>query len=330
VSRRRTRAVIRERVVATAARLLPGPAYLGACDASAAVDLGGTRFVVASDEPCADGRQVLHVYERDYPRPLETVRLDRVLGRAGREIDLEAGVRVDERIYWLSSHGHDAEGRRDPARCRFFATQLVDGRVKPIGESYGRLVHDMGKAPELAPLDIRALDRAPLAPKEGGLNIEGMTSRPDGALLIGLRSPTWRRRAVLVPLLNPDAVLQGRERARFDPPIALDLDGNGIRDITWDPARRVYVVLGGASKRGHGRALYAWSGHAEDRPLPIDAAIPADFNAEALIVDSETGHLRVFSDDGTRVVEGTDGERRPNKEVSDGRRSFRSLWLLLA
>lgn len=332
MSRRRQRTLsIRTQVVGTAAQLLPGPTYLGACDASAAVDLGGTRFVVASDEPCSDGTQVLHVYERDYPRPLTTVPLEDVLGpTAGREVDLEAAVRVDTRVYWLSSHGHDADGRRDPARCRFFATDLVDGRVRPCGEAYGRLLHDMGKAPELAVLGLRAADRERRAPKEGGFNIEGLTARPDGALLIGLRSPLYRKRAVLVPLLNPDAVIEGRERARFEPPVLLDLDGNGIRDLAWDASRRVYFVLGGASRRGHGRALYAWSGRAEEAPLPVAATIPADFNAEALLVDAGTGYVRVFADDGARVIETREGERRPNKEAGDARRSFRSLWLVPA
>jgi hypothetical protein len=324
-------AVVRVKVAATShGSLLPGPAYLGACDASAAVDLGGTRFVVASDEPCSDGSQVLHVYDRDYPRPLATVSLAEVAGRkAHREMDLEAGVRVDDRIYWVSSHGHDANGERDPARCAFFATDLRDGRVEPRGEAYRGLLDDMIGSEALAPLQLGDLDRRGLAPKQGGLNIEGMAARPDGAVLLGLRSPLLDRRAVLVPFLNPDAVLDGREPARFDPPIALDLRGNGIRDVTWDPSRRIYVLLGGASGRGNGRTLYVWSGRSADAPVAVDAAIPEDFNAEAVFVDSATGHVRVFSDDGSRVMESASGKRRANKELKDSRRAFRSLWLLL-
>jgi hypothetical protein len=324
-------AVIRTKVAATSrGALLPGPSYLGACDASAVVELGGTRFAVASDEPCSDGSQVLHVYERDYPRPLATVSLADVAGdRAHREMDLEAGVRVDDRIYWVSSHGHDGDGRRDRARCAFFATDLRAGRLEPQGAAYRRLLDDMAAAEELAPLRLRELDRRRIAPKQGGLNIEGMTARPDGAVLLGLRSPLHERRAVLVPFLNPDAVLEGRERARFDPPITLDLQGNGIRDVAWDAGRRIYVVLGGASGRGHGRALYVWSGRDGEEPVPVDAMVPADFNAEAVLVDAATGRVRVFSDDGARVLESGGGKRRANKDLKDSRRSFRSLWLLL-
>jgi hypothetical protein len=326
------KALIRHRVAATAvARLLPGPTYLGACDASAAVAIGGGRFAIASDELCADGRQVLHVYDRDYPRPLHAFDLRESLGRSvEQEADIEAAVRVDGRIYWISSHGRSADGEREPGRCRFFATDLVRRHLEPCGKPYARLLDDMLAAEALGPLGLAELEGRSLAPKHGGLNIEGMTARPDGALLLGLRSPLLDRRAVLLPYLNPDAVLEGRERAAFDAPITLDLQGNGIRDVTYDPARRVFVVLGGASGRGHGRTLYVWSGRPADDPVPVDVTIPQDFNAEALFVDEQTGYVRVFSDDGTRRVD--TGGRRPkeNKALKDSRRSFRSLWLVLA
>jgi hypothetical protein len=234
-------------------------------------------------------------------------------------------------VYWISSHGRDADGRPDPARRRFFATDLAGGRLRPAGAAYRGLLDDMLAAPELAPLGLARLERRRLAPKQGGLNIEGMTARPDGALLLGLRSPRLEGRAVLVPLLNPDAVLDGRERARFAEPITLDLHGNGVRDVTYDPARRVFVVLGGAAGRGHGRTLYAWSGRRDDRPIPVDATLPTDFNAEAIFVDEQTGYLRVFSDDGARVRPlGSRGKARANRELKDSRRSFRSLWIVLA
>jgi hypothetical protein len=322
---------VRTKVAATSrGTLLPGPAYLGACDASAAVELGGTRFAIASDEPCGDGRHLLHVYERDEPRPIATVKLRRALGtHSSRELDIEAAVRVDERVYWFGSHGHTDEGEPDPARRRFFATPLRGGLLGAPEHSYGDLVEDMLASPELAPLGLSRLEKRHVGPKAGGLNIEGASARADGALLLGLRSPLLGGRAALVPLLNPDAVLEGRERAQFAAPIALDLGGNGIRDVTYDRARRVYVLLGGASRRGHGRALYVWSGREDEAPIPVDAPIPQDFNAEALFVDETTGCVRVFSDDGTRIVTTRGGKRKSNKEAKDSRRSFRSLWLVL-
>ena len=66
------------------------------------------------------------------------------------------------------------------------------------------------------------------AEAEGGFNIEGLASTPEGALLIGLRNPLRHGRALLVPLLNPDEVIEGG-RARFGAPVELDLQQRGIR-----------------------------------------------------------------------------------------------------
>ena len=322
------------RVVPTrATALLPGPSYLGACDASAAVDLDGSRFVIASDEPTASGKSSLHVYELDLPRPVASLRLRDDLGLDGLsegEIDLEAAARVDKRIYWASSHGRKADGDPAESRRRFFATEVdARGRLKAVGRSYARLVEDMLAEPALAPLGLARVEERGLAPKHGGLNIEGMAARPDGALLLGLRSPLLEGCAALVPFLNPDAVLDGRERARFAAPIRLDFGGNGVRDLTHDPARHAWIVLAGAAGRGNGRALYAWSGEPGERAVPIDASIPRDFNAEAVLVDPATGRLRLFSDDGERVIDPGRGKPRRNKDLKDSRRTFRSLWLLV-
>jgi hypothetical protein len=323
------KAAIRVKVAATSrGTLLPGPAYLGACDASAAVDLGGTRFAIASDEACADGRHVLHLYERDEPRPVGVVKLGRAL-EARAEVDVEAAVRVDSRIYWLGSHGRTDDGEAAPSRRRFFATELRDGVLRRPKLVYAGLVEDMLASRELAPLGLARLEKRRVGPKAGGLNLEGVAARADGALLLGLRSPLLDGHAVLVPLLNPDEVLEGRGRARFAAPIALDLQGNGIRDLTYHRARHCYVILGGASRRGNGRALYLWSGKPGEPPLPVDATLPEDFNAEALYVDEQVGCVRVFSDDGTRHVTLRGGKRRLNKDSKDARRSFRSLWLML-
>lgn len=320
-------------VPSRATALLPGPSYLGACDASAAVDLDGRRFVIASDEPTAAGEHALHVYELDLPRPVASLGLREDLGLRGiaeDEIDLESATRVDKRIYWASSHGRKTDGSAAKARRCFFATDVgTDGHLEAAGTPYARLVEDMLAEPALASLQLEQLESQGLPPERGGLNIEGMGARADGALLLGLRSPLMGGCAVLLPFLNPDAVLGGHERARFEAPIQLDLGGNGVRDLAYDPARHAWFVLAGAAGRGYGRALYAWSGERDARAVPIEAPLPRDFNAEAVMVDPVTGQLRLFSDDGARTVDSGRGEPRSNKEMKDRRRSFRSLWVLL-
>lgn len=322
----------RQVVATTQAAVMPGASYLGACDASAAVHIDSTHFAVASDEPTSTGENVLHIYERDTPQPVGEVDLGDYLFKSKkkfREIDLEAADRIDDRVYWLSSHGNDSDGSPDRARCHFFATDVVNGRLRPTGKSYRNLLQDLADAEELSVLRLDDLLSRNVAPKEGGFNIEGLATRADGTLLIGLRSPTFDNKAALLPLRNPNEVIEKGERARFDKPLLVDLGGNGIRDITYDPKRGIFIILAGASKMGRGRSLYIWTGGVNDRPLLLDAQLPEDINAESLYLDQITGLLRVFSDDGDRMIENIKGKLKKNKDHKDAHRSFRSLWVVL-
>ena len=75
--------------------------------------------------------------------------------------------------------------------------------VKQEGKSYTQLVlRDMLEDPKLAQFDLKTAET--ITPKEpGGLNIEGLTSTPEGALLIGFRNPIPEGKALLIPLKNP-------------------------------------------------------------------------------------------------------------------------------
>src|SRR5258708_3118286 len=70
-----------------------------------------------------------------------------------KESDLEGSAVVGSRIYWISSHGTNKNGKVQERRRRFFATEIVGGRVPtvtPVGKPYGLLVDDLAKLPSLA------------------------------------------------------------------------------------------------------------------------------------------------------------------------------------
>src|SRR5690606_19730823 len=76
--------------------------FEGTCDASAAVELGRTRALVADDE-----NNVLRIYDVERGgRPLAEIDVSASLGidDAKAESDLEGATRVGERAYFLSSH----------------------------------------------------------------------------------------------------------------------------------------------------------------------------------------------------------------------------------
>ena len=149
------------------------------------------------------------------------------------EADLEAGARIGDRVFWMGSHGRNKHGKERSNRCRFFATDIrvAGGEVTltPVGKPYKDLLDDLVRDPRFDSFHLA--DAAQFTPKAAdALNIEGLSATPDGHLLIGFRNPIPQGKALLIPLLNPNEVVDGKT-ARFGPAILLDLGGLGIRDI---------------------------------------------------------------------------------------------------
>ena len=303
--------------------------YFGMCGASASVAVGTNRFLVADDE-----QDTLRLYEEGKPNP---VRLYQLAAQTlslwkSHESDIEAAARIEDKAYWISSHGRDSDGRVSASRHRLFVTRLrEDGgtlSVEPVGTPYTHLLEDLLAAPQLAKYNLAAA--AKLSPKkEGGLNIEGLAAMPGGRLLLGFRSPLPHKRALLVPINNPGDLASGQKRAVLGIPVELDLRGKGIRDILWDG--NVYWILAGDAE-GNGRFhLSRWKGpgHAARR---VDFDFPKPLHPEACAFFPATTaaaagpRLLVLSDDGKRTIDGCDC----NDLRSPSAKRFRSVVVDLA
>lgn len=297
--------------------------FEGGCDASGAVDLGSGLFVVGDDED-----NILRVYDaRRGGGPVQTADLSPTLElpvkKKPPEADIEAATGLGARAYWLSSHGRSSSGKKDPSRLRFFATTAPeDGKeLRLVGRPYTQLMEDLLAEPRLAPFELESAElRAPKEP--GGLNIEGMTAMPDGkSVLIGFRSPVPEGRALVIPLLNPEGLVEG-ERARFGEPRLLDLGGLGIRALSWWRGR--YLLIGGAVANEAPSRLFTWSG-GEDAPVPVPSVDLAGLNPEAVVSAEDAEGILLLSDDGTRVVDGVACKRQKDP----AKKRFRGLWLRL-
>ena len=296
--------------------------YSGMCDASAAVALTDTLFAVASDEG-----SVIRIYDRDRGgAPLQSIDLTAFLALDARspESDLEGAARVGDRAYWITSHARNKSGKVRPSRDRFFAVQIVTNaqrvELKMLGKPYEHLLDDLMRDPRLKPFNLTAASHS--APKaRGALNIEGLSATPDGRLLIGFRNPIPGGKALLVPLMNPDAVIHGQS-AKFDQPILLDLGGLGIRDMAYRDGR--YAIIAG-SYDGQGQShLYEWLG-GTSAPRRLKHTQLKGLNPEAIIVHADVAgtQFQLLSDDGNRLVNG-----KPCKELADpSRQHFRSVLI---
>jgi len=334
--------------------------FRGASDASAAVAVSEDLFVVADDE-----NNILRIYDTSKAgRPVSSFDMTSFLDIEPEhpEADIEAATIIGRRIYWITSHGRNKDGNIRPNRYRFFATEVFvedqSVQLRPVGKPYKTLVHELVKTNATRRLgldkatrfgeELSKKEREKLAPKEDGLNIEGMCASPDGDILyIGFRNPrlkdkrSGRAKAIVITLLNPNRIIDAGELPVFGEPLSWDLKGLGIRSMEYSHYHKVCFVIAGGPDEDVGFALYRWSGEPESPPV-LERKLSfgkSKFIPEALVPFEKSGRLLLLSDDGSLVVkvagkwETLEGEyckdgTTLNKYLANpDRKTFRGIWL---
>lgn len=335
--------------------------FRGMSDASAAVSLGDDLFVVGDNET-----NVLRVYRTDQgERTVFTCDIARFLNvdPDKPETNIEGATRIGDRVYWTTSHGRNKDGKLRSSRYRFFATTVaVDKdaiRLSPVGTPCETLAQQLVRTEALRSLgldkvtrfdamDLKKKELRKLAPKEEGLNIEALSASADGRLIyIGFRNPRppagpqRTPHALVVPLINPAAVVEAGAPAVFDAPLLWDLGGMGITSMEYSAFHKAYFITAGPRGVGREFALYRWSGVSTEAPVLV-RRLQTDnsrFSPEAVVPFPNSAKLLLLSDDGTIPVKVADksecreGELTadgfcPNKYLIDAaRKTFRATWL---
>jgi hypothetical protein len=352
------------------------------------VAIGQDSFIVADDE-----ENILKVYRTiNDSKPMLCYDVSQFLELLPDypEVDIEGATKVGNRVYWIGSHGRNREGKLRPNRYRFFATEIAscgertngeqsrtsrtaDGNsIRPAGKSYKDLVFDLigtknevqkdlNKAAGFA-FELKGKDLSRLAPKNEGLNIEGLCASPDGkTLYIGFRNPLHKKGskeyAIVMPLNNAASVIERGQKLAFGRPLLWDLNGLGIRDMVYSPYHKAFFLVAGPARGGEqGRtagerpdwvpalrgpfALYRWSGQEDQQPQLV-RKIAADgnkFTPEALITFENSDKLLILSDDGTIEVNVASPSECKEPLIDDGKclnkyltnpdkKSFRAAWI---
>lgn len=295
--------------------------YTGMSDASAGCALGTNHFVVCDDES-----NELRVYRRDAGgAPLQTYSVASFLNLDPRhpETDLECAARIGDVIYWMSSRGRHRSAKERGNHHFLFALKIEEGPrefvFSPVGRPYHELIADLATAPQLRRFNLAAAaTRSPQDPQ--ALNIEGLAATPDRELLIGIRNPIPGGKALVVPLNNPQGVMQG-EKARLGAPLLIDLEGLGVRDFALADGR--WLIIGGPGSEGGAFKLFKWKGPGTE-PNLIKQVKLKDFHAEAIIFYPDKGwrEFQILSDDGSRPNHGV-----INKMLPFSQRQFRAVWV---
>ncbi|MBN1481047.1 DUF3616 domain-containing protein [candidate division KSB1 bacterium] len=312
--------------------------YTDMCDASAALAVDSTHFIIANDED-----NTLRIYHVRKQAPVSTFDLAAFLrityDDKSPESDIEGAAQLGDYYFFITSHGRDKKGRLRRNRHQFFAVR-IDPRsyvITPVGRSYQFLMEDMIQLDEFKRLNIvdafqpNDKKNERLAPKERGVNIEGLAARPDGnSLFIAFRNPVPFGKALLVEFLNPLEVAAGASVPKFGDVFLLDLNGLGVRSLEYNQRLGSYFVIGGASDGEPGSVLYLWDGKKGNQPSKsdqLDFGQFEQFNPEAMAIYQQSDRFQIFSDDGTVLMPDGEGGRCDCKELANpDLKKFRGMW----
>lgn len=267
---------------------------------SAVQQMPDGRILVVEDEA---SRAVNILTFGDDGRLVEDNALDLKVTRGfGRTLSDLEGLSVDDDgfIYAITSHSPTKKDDRKPEREQLLRFQIKGGQVGDIG-SYTGLHTALGGAEAL---------KASILEKTGEeidfdeINIEGLSfHKATGQLLLGMRSPMVGADSLIIVIENPEEVLAGSAAPQFGEPIVLDLQGGGIRALSYDPVLGSFLIVNEIEDAEGDKMsqMWSWTGDPADPPTALEMPGMIDLN-NVESVDSVTvggeDRLLIMSDEG--------------------------------
>lgn len=310
-------------------------------DASAGAAIDANLFIVAGDEI-----NRLCIYDPNDPdsRPIVDFDLTDYLDIDTNhpEADMEGATWFNGRIFWITSHGRNRDGKYWPSRYQFFATTIEHPGRGPnitVDGNYTNLIDDLiaydstynlGLADAIGVVDGNINpDQIPdLAPKEDGLNIEGLCTTADGnSMFIAFRNPrpdvNGVGNALIIQINNPEEIVLSGSAAEFEPPMLLDLDGLGIRSMEYSQTLGQYLIVAGSHKAGDEEPLQIlYSYDMLTGMLTMIEEFPI-ITPEAMFQFPDSNDIQLLSDDGVLMIDTPEGPVI-NKLLPREQRTFRT------
>ena len=276
---------------------------VGIYEPSAIVQLPDARFLVVEDE-------------KEHPFCLFSLGPD---GRVVERTSLDQGLfdfndgfwKLDDLeglalglsglVYAVTSQSLDGDGERKKSREKLVRFRVEGDRVVEPQSAKGLKDALLAAHPVLAAAASIADVKG-----GGGLNIEALDFDSDGQrLLVGFRSPLLDKRAIVACVENPQGVFEDAEVPRIAATLAtLDLQGHGIRGMSWVPGLGGHLVISGpVSREDEPFRLWFWSGQPSDQARPVTVPGVADLahveGVSSAIIDGKP-RVVLVSDDGNR------------------------------
>jgi len=275
----------------------------GVYEPSAIVQLPDGRFLVVEDE-------------KEHPFSLFSLDLE---GRVAERTPVEQGLfdfndrfwKLDDleglalgasgEIYAITSQSLDGQGERKKSREKLVRFRIEGDRVVDPRLAKGLKDSLLAAHPVLAASAVIGDVKG-----GGGFNVEALDFTADGQrLLVGFRSPLLDNRAIVACVENPQGIFENDEVPRVAPVLlTLDLQGHGIRGMSWVPGLAGHLVISGpVSGEGGQFRLWFWKGAATDPARSVTVPGMTDLaHAEGVSPAVIDGRPRIVlvSDEGRR------------------------------
>ncbi|MFW8594706.1 DUF3616 domain-containing protein [Cribrihabitans neustonicus] len=279
--------------------------YFGICDGSAAIRIDGTTLLVANDET-----NIVHSFDIWGGAPIASFDLGNLLSLdlEEPEIDFEAIAKHGNRLWWIGSHSRSKKGKKRVSRRVFFATNvpsrdLSDMRI--VSRQYDMLPVLLAH-PDLS--EILTNEILKTAPKEGGLNIEGMSVRPNGSIMLGFRAPLSQPGGTTGHALIAE-IFPEDESWSVSSVSQLQLNDRGIRDMVW--SNDGLIISSGPVSSNGSFSFFSWDG--QGSPEPFGIPTNHDLHPEALV--QVGSNWLVMSDDGSQARQSENGDVKDCKDI---------------
>ncbi len=220
----------------------------------------------------SDGKVLLVEDENAYSMQLVKPRADNTLQELGKpEMDRKTKKTLkkevqdvegltsnsNDQIFAITSHTTNKSRERKGAREQLVRFDYHDSKIGNV-KLYNGLLNDFQF---LHPKFKQALSDLKFGSRKQQINIEALAwDEKSKSLIIGLRSPLIDGKASIVILENPNEVFDEDKTPRLKGPILLDLEGLGIRGLTWDKVKKGYWISAGSvgARKKQGFGLWFW------------------------------------------------------------------------
>ena len=214
--------------------------------------------------------------------------------------DIEAMTSNENTVYAITSHSLSRSRKVRASREKVMMFRYEDGAILDF-HSYGDLKADLYK--EFSGF----FETSVFSPSE--INIEGLSFESiNNTLLIGFRSPVVDGKAIIVAIENPKEIFLEGKKPIFSKPVHLNLNGKGIRDLTYDSKKDGFWIIAGSSNNRDSKFQLWYLDRKSSKVSLVENHPDIDYGEGITIInqDSNVPSLLIVQDNGLKPNKSAD------------------------